>query len=216
VLYSDLGYIVAGEMLTRAAGAGLGDLFHELLATPLGLETCFLPAPPMASRAAATEVGQEYERALAGEAAVGYRGYRDGTIRGEVHDHHAWIAGGILGNAGLFGGARDLQRLGRELLGEGTGVLPAPVLARLRRPGPLAGGESRSEGFALNTRGLGSCGAALDEDSFGHTGFTGTSIWIEPRRRAIYVLLTNRVHPKVKAVDMPSFRREFHRLAAAL
>lgn len=216
VLYSDLGYIVAGEMLSRAAGAGIGELFHEILAAPLGLGACFRPAPPLARRAAATEVGQEYERALAGEAAAGYRGFRCGTIRGEVHDHNAWVAGGALGSAGLFGTARDLQRLGQELLGEGSGAFPAQVVARLRRPGPLAGLESRSEGFALNTGGSGSCGAALDEDAFGHTGFTGTSIWIEPRRRGIYVLLTNRVHPKVQAVDMPSFRREFHRLAAAL
>jgi CubicO group peptidase (beta-lactamase class C family) len=216
VLYSDLGYIVAGEMVARAAGAGIDVLFNELLATPLGLGACFRPAPPMARRAAATEVGQEYERALAGEAGAGYLGFREGTIRGEVHDHNAWVAGGVLGSAGLFGGARDLQRLGRELLGEGSGALPTPVLSRLRRPGALADGEARSEGFALNTGGTGSCGPALDEDAFGHTGFTGTSIWIEPRRRGIYILLTNRVHPRVQSVDIRALRREFHRLAAAL
>lgn len=216
VLYSDLGYVVAGEMVARAAGAGIDRLFHEMIAVPLGLDVSFRPDPARAPRAAATEVGQEYERALAGAVASGYRGFRSGTIRGEVHDHNAWVAGGVLGSAGLFGCARDLQRLGRELLGEGSGVFPPRVLTRLRQRSALAEGEARSEGFALNAAGSGSCGPALEEDAFGHTGFTGTSIWIEPRRRGIYILLTNRVHPRVQAVDMGAFRREFHRRAAAL
>ena len=103
-----------------------------------------------------------------------------------------------------------------ELLGEGNGTFPPRVLERLRRRGEATHGEARSEGFALNRGGRGSCGPALEEDAFGHTGFTGTSIWIEPGRRRIYILLTNRVHPRVRAVDMPAVRREFHRLAAAL
>jgi CubicO group peptidase (beta-lactamase class C family) len=215
-VYSDPGYMAAGEMVSRAAGAPLETLFAEAIAGPLGLRLGFRPPPETARRAAATEVGQEHERRLAGPEAQGYRGFREGPIRGEVHDHHAWVAGGVLGSAGLFGTAADLHRLGLEILGEGGGLLPARARERLsRRWGPDAG-EARSEGFALNLGGAGSGGPGLGDDAFGHSGFTGTSIWFEPRRRRVYVLLTNRIHPRVGEVDMFAFRRGFHAAAARL
>jgi CubicO group peptidase (beta-lactamase class C family) len=78
------------------------------------------------------------------------------------------------------------------------------------------GEEARSEAFALNDGGRGSCGPALSERAFGHTGFTGTSVWIDPVDDGVFVLLTNRVHAGPERVDMRGLRREFHRLAAEL
>jgi len=215
-VYSDPGYMAAAEMLARAAGSDLAELFAELFSRPLGLSACFRPGPEMARRAAATEVGQEFERAMAGEQAAGYDGWREGTIRGQVHDHHTWVAGGVLGSAGLFGTADDVHRLALECLGEGRGLIPARAVARMRARWAPAEGEARSEGFALNPEGEGSCGPALPDSAYGHTGKTGTSVWIDPDRRRIYILLTNRVHPSVRPVDMLGFRRGFHQVAAAL
>ena len=90
------------------------------------------------------------------------------------------------------------------------------ALERLRSLRGPEGEEARSEGFALNTAGAGSCGSALPETAFGHTGFTGTSLWIDPERSRIYVLLTNRIHPRVGSQDIAGFRREFHRIAAEI
>jgi CubicO group peptidase (beta-lactamase class C family) len=216
VVYSDPGYMAAGEMVRRAAGMGLDRLFRELVAEPLGLEATFCPGPELASRAAATEVGQACERELAGEQAAGYRGWREGVIRGEVHDHHTWIAGGVLGSAGLFGTAADVHRLAAECLDRDSGLFSGAVRQRQRARTSPPEEEARSEGFALNVDGAGSCGPALSDRAFGHTGFTGTSVWIDPEGDGVYVLLTNRIHPRVKQVDMPAFRREFHRLAADL
>ncbi len=216
VVYSDPGYMVVGEMLRRASGMALDRLFQEVLGGPLGLEATFCPPPELVGRAAATEVGQAFERELAGESAAGYRGWREGVIRGEVHDHHTWVAGGVLGNAGLFATAADLHRLGQECLGGGRALLSGRVLERLRMPASPVGQEARSEGFALNTGGEGSCGPALPESAFGHVGFTGTSLWLDPEGRRIYVLLTNRVHPQVGQGDMLEFRRNFHQLAMGI
>jgi CubicO group peptidase (beta-lactamase class C family) len=216
VLYSDPGYMAAGEMVGRAAGASLDQLFRELLAGPLDLEATFRPGPSLVARAAATEEGQEYERLLAGQEAAGYDGWRHGVIRGEVHDHHAWVAGGVLGSAGLFATAADLHRLALECLGRGRGLLGGRALERMRCGGPPIPGEARSEGFALNTGGQGSCGPALPAESFGHVGFTGNSLWNDPAGGRVYLLLTNRVHPRVGDHDMLEFRRGFHRLAAEI
>lgn len=216
VVYSDLGYMVVGEMLRRASGMTLDRLFREVIGEPLGLSATFCPAPQLAGRAAATEVGQAFERELAGAPAQGYGGWREGVIRGEVHDHHTWVAGGVLGSAGLFSTAADLHRLGLECLGGGRSLFSGRVLERMRTLASPVGQEARSHGFALNIGGEGSCGSALPESAFGHVGFTGTSLWLDPDRCRIYVLLTNRVHPSVGQVDMLEFRRGFHRIAAAI
>jgi len=216
VVYSDPGYMVVGEMLRRASGMPLDRLFQEVLGGPLGLEASFCPPPRLADGAAATEVGQAFERELAGELAAGYRGWREGVIRGNVHDHHAWVAGGVLGSAGLFATAADLHRLGQECLGRGHALFSGRVLERMRTLASPAGREARSHGFALNTGGQGSCGPALSDSAFGHVGFTGTSLWLDPESNRIYVLLTNRVHPRVGQENMLEFRRAFHQVAAAL
>ncbi len=218
VIYSDLGYIAAGEVLRRAAGSGLAALFDEVLARPLGLDARFSPAVDQKSRCAATEQGEEYERTLSGPAAGKHSRWRTEVIRGEVHDHHAWIAGGELGSSGLFATASDVHRMALECLEGGRGLIGSAARRRLwSGEQPLVEGDAWGQGFALNRGRRGSCGPALSEASFGHLGFTGCSLWIDPERRRIYVVLTNRIHPKVReATEIAAFRREFHRLAAEI
>jgi CubicO group peptidase (beta-lactamase class C family) len=208
--------MAAGEMVARAAGTSLDAIFREAIARPCGAAVGFRPEAESAARAAATENGQEFERELAGAEGQGYRGFREGRIRGEVHDHHAWIAGGVLGSAGLFADAAALDALARELLEPRALRIPGDARERLTGRREDVRGEPRSEGFILNLGGDSSGGPSLERGAFGHTGFTGTSLWIEPGRGRLYILLTNRIHPRVRHVDMLAFRQGFHRVAAAL
>jgi len=219
--YSDLGYIVMGEILERAAGAPLDRLAAELILEPAGAEARFRPGPDLLARVAATEEACKYERRKAGTEAAGYRGWREGVIRGEVHDQNAWAAGGVAGHAGLFGTARAVWAAVRGLLGRSPGPLSGKDLEALTLPMTGNLPEPRSAGFRVN-RGVDgksdpgtAAGVALSPETFGHNGFTGTSVWIDPRAGRVLVLLTNRVHPEVRDdVDMNEIRREFHASAA--
>jgi CubicO group peptidase (beta-lactamase class C family) len=217
VVYSCLGYILLGFALERAGAAPLQHLFEQHIARPLGLDDLlFNPPPSLRPRTAATEHGNVRERQLAGPAGTVYNEWRSGIIWAEVHDGNAHTLGGAAGNAGLFGSAGAVYTLAREFLGEGRGLLTEDQRLLFRRN--LSGGlqEDRSVGFQLASTAGCSAGPALSPGSFGHTGFTGTSLWIDPASRRIYVLLTNRVHPGFRDVDMNGVRRGFHAVAAAL
>jgi len=217
VVYSDLGYILLGLALERAGGASIDRLFSERVARPLGRDDLiYRPPEALRRQTAATETGNARERHLAGAAGEGYNGWRTGLIWGEVHDGNAHALGGAAGNAGLFGAAEAVAALGREFLGAGRGLIGGEGRMLMARCATEGLQEHRSAGFQIaSTRGS-SAGPALSPDSFGHTGFTGTSIWIDPGSRRVYVLLTNRVHPRFRDADMNGARREFHALAAGL
>ena len=218
VVYSDPGYILLGLALERAAGAPLDRLFAGRVARPLRLaELMFRPAPALRSRVAATEAGNRKERLLAGPEADRYNGWRTEVAWGEPHDLNARMLLGVSAHAGLFGTARAVHAVAREFLGDGSGLLLGDRQRELFRTSLTAGlGQDRSLGFLLASSPGGSAGGMMSRGSFGHTGFTGTSLWIDPLVRRIYVLLTNRVHPEFKEIDMNAIRRGFHDLAAAL
>ncbi len=217
VAYSDLGYILLGFVLERTGGAPLDRLFAERVARPLGTaDALYLPPVATRRRIAATETGNARERRLAGPDAEGYNGWRTEVIWGEVHDANAYTLGGVSGNAGLFGTAHAVFAVAREFLGERKGVVPDSQREFFHRSCTGGLSEERSVGFQLaSTRGS-SAGGALSPRSIGHTGFTGTSLWIDAESRRIYILLTNRVHPCFREIDMNAVRREFHQVAASL
>ena len=217
VVYSDPGYILLGLALERATGMPLDRLFAGRVAGPLRLaELLFGPAPAWRSRIAATEEGNRKERLLAGPEGDRYNGWRTEVAWGEPHDLNARMLGGVSAHAGLFGTARAVHAVARVFLGRGSDLLGDRQRA-LFRTGLTAGlGQNRSLGFLLATGHGGSAGEMMSRGSFGHTGFTGTSLWIDPDARRIYVLLTNRVHPEDREIDMNAIRRGFHDLAAAI
>jgi serine-type D-Ala-D-Ala carboxypeptidase len=217
VAYSDPGYILLGFALERAGGAPLDRLFETLITNPLQIieDLLYRPAPDLRRRIAATEEGNRKERLLAGPEGDGYNGWSAEVAWGDVHDLNARALGGISAHAGLFGTARAVHRLALEVLGPGSGLLEESQ-RRLMRTNLTAGlGEDRSLGYLLASSPGSAAGGALSRRSFGHTGFTGTSLWIDPDARRIYVLLTNRVHPEFREIDMNAIRRGFHHLAAA-
>ncbi len=219
VLYSDLGFILLGAVLEEVAGKKLDRLFLDEIAEPLDLTGIGFPGvagsgdrpagidKKRLDSAAATEVGNRYERDLAGEAGRKAE-LRDGLIQGEVHDGNAWAVGGVTGHAGLFGSAPDSAAICRELLAPGGGIFGEGPVDRLLKP--RIGGRS----FGLRTApDCSSPAGVLPEPALGHTGFTGTAFWIDPGSSRYWVLLTNRVHPKVEATGFQEVRRQFLRRA---
>ncbi|MGN9891873.1 serine hydrolase [Micromonospora sp. L31] len=187
-VYSDLGLIALGVLVERVTGRPLADLVRDGVTAPLGMtDTGYNPGPELRSRIAATE----------------YQPYAGrGMVWGEVHDENAWSLGGVAGHAGVFSTAADLSLLCQSLLngGEyrGRRILRADtvraMLVNYNAPLEAAYPESdRGLGFELNKHwymmGLSSPVA------FGHTGFTGTSLVIDPLSHSFLILLSNRVHP---------------------
>lgn len=177
-IYSDLGAITLGMMVERITGQGLDVFLHERVFAPLGMvNTFFKPADSVKFRVAPTEVSPP-------------RGY---PLQGEVHDENAYALGGVAGHAGLFSTASDLSIFAQMILegGEYKGVRivsdSAVKLFTTRASG------SRALGWAMADGQWGS-GRFMSEGSFGHVGYTGTSLWIDPEREMFVILLTNRVH----------------------
>ena len=185
-VYSDLGYLLLGESMSRSSGLALDELVLREVGEPLAL------AIGSARQWLAREVG--FMARVAPTEIVVARG---GPLRGVVHDENAWaIAGhGIAGHAGLFGSAEGVVRFGCAVLGAlgGTeGWLSAAELAPLVRARP--GGTLRAGFDGVSASGS-SAGTRQGPRAFGHLGFTGTSLWCDPDADLVSVILTNRVHP---------------------
>jgi CubicO group peptidase (beta-lactamase class C family) len=199
VIYSDLNFLVLGDVLETYFSAGLDVSFTSLVAQPAGSGARFLPDPE--SPAAATEKGDVTERRMAAALGISYPHFRTGVVVGEVHDGNAFRRGGVAGNAGLFGTARDVWQLARVWLD--------PERREFTRDRTPELAEARGIAWQ-GRRGAGSASAEMPDSAFGHTGFTGTSVWIDPDAGRISVLLTNRIHPVARDVDFNAVRRRFH------
>ena len=208
-VYSDLGYILLGRVLEIVTGAALDRLFLERVAAPLGLGSMVFPGlPGIGRRAAATECGNRFERDLAGDRAAGYR-FREGMIRGHVHDGNAWAMGGVAGHAGLFGALDDVVALVREIIAPARLGLESRGRRRLLQPVRDGGRTFGFQPAALSP----AASSILPDQAPGHTGFTGTSVWLDPGTSRYWVLLANRVHPTAGRSGFQTVRREFHRLS---
>ena len=179
-IYSDLGADLLGWVVEAASGQSLDQFLEQRVYTPLGMrETTFRPHWTLRDRIAPTELTPP-------------RGY---PLRGEVHDENAFVLGGVAGHAGLFSTASDLAIFAQMMLngGElnGVRVIADTTVALFTARTPSRG--TRALGW--DTCGHeGTCGKFLSERAYGHTGFTGTSMWIDPDRDLFVILLTNRVH----------------------
>lgn len=183
-LYSDVGMITAGRIAEIAGGAPLDVLVRERITDPLGLtDTVYRPDPSLLPRIVATEYKPE-------------RG--SGCVRGEVHDETAYALGGVAGHAGLFSTAGDLLRFGEALRTGGAGVVSPDLIAEMvrdQRRGVDHGLPSAEYRQGLGVRIGDPAIVGPLTDAFGHSGFTGTSLVVDPGRRLTVVLLTNNIHP---------------------
>jgi CubicO group peptidase (beta-lactamase class C family) len=235
VIYSDLNYIILGFVLERVTGEQLDRLAEREIFEPLGLRrTMFNPPAHLLSEIAATERGQEFElsNAIADaearswqKSAVQYKSmfpndpyqsyWRKELIWGGVHDGNANFMGGIAGHAGLFSTAREAFIIANQVLA-GSKLLSPETLPLFTANMTVGYSTSRSIAWILAETPDCSAGPALPPTAFGHNGFTGTSIWIDPARQRVLVLLTNRVHPRVHSIDMRELRRQFNTLAVQM
>jgi beta-N-acetylhexosaminidase len=197
-VYSDLGIILMAEIIERLTGRTLDDLAKSYIFSPLGMkDTMFRPPKKLWPQIAPTEIDNQLRRRL---------------VQGEVHDENAFAIGGVSGHAGLFSTAPDLAVFCQMLLNGGVyahqRILRRATIAQFTTPQQLSGG-TRTLGWAVPTEG-GSSGHYFSAHSFGHTGFTGTSIWIDPDRQLFVVLLTNRVHPTRENTKIQQVRPALH------
>lgn len=202
--YSDLGYILLGEVVGHVSGQSVAEFANERVFQPLGMKsTRYLPPKESHGRTAATFCPD-----------------RDRVLVGEVHDGNCHALGGVAGHAGLFGNIGDLEQYARMLLkgGEYDGVrilAPLAAIAMGRNQNP-AGLNGHTLGWFTRPSGFLPAGDFLPADTFGHTGFTGTSLLLCPSLAVGILLLTNRVYQRQDAADFLRFRRRFHNAVAGL
>ena len=216
VLYSDLGFITLGLLLERLKGKQISQLAQNEIFQPLQLKkTFFNPEQAMQTGIAACELGNAYERETCRAANAGqYRSWREELIWGQVHDGNAFFLGGEAGHAGLFADAADTLTVANQFLA-GRSRLLKPETCELFRTNLTEGlNEARSAGWQLAATTDSTAGPSLPADSFGHTGFTGTTCWIDPGNERVFILLTNRTHAhSLPFTNINSVRRQFHTLA---
>ena len=199
-VYSDLGIILMAEIIERLTGRTLDDLAKSFIFSPLGMkDSMYKPPKKLWPTIAPTEIDNNFRHRL---------------IQGEVHDENAFAIGSVSGHAGVFSTAPDLAAICQMLLNGGVyahqRILRRTTVAQFTMPQQLSGG-TRTLGWAVPTSG-GLSGHYFSAHSFGHTGFTGTSIWIdpEPDRQLFVVFLTNRVHPTRENQKIQQVRRDLH------
>jgi len=222
VIYSDLGFIVLGFLLERLMGSRLDELALNRIINPLELQhTFFNPAAAMRTGVAACETGNAYERdmcekSFSVESIVSYRGWRKEVLWGEVHDGNAHFLGGTAGHAGLFSTAPETLRLANQFIAGQSQLLSSQTCELFQQNMTEGLTEARSFAWQLAATRDSTAGPSLSSDAFGHTGFTGTSCWIDAERERVFILLTNRTHARALPFEnINAVRREFHRLAVA-
>jgi len=186
------------EIVERLAGRTLDDLARTFIFSPLGMkDTMYRPPKKLWPSIAPTEIDNNLRHRM---------------VQGEVHDENAFAIGGVSGHAGVFSTAPDLAAFCQMLLNGGVyshqRILRRATISQFTAPQQLSGG-TRTLGWAVPTGG-GSSGHYFSTHSFGHTGFTGTSIWIDPDRQLFVVLLTNRVHPTRENTKIQQVRPALH------
>jgi CubicO group peptidase (beta-lactamase class C family) len=209
MVYGDVNFLILGEIIRRVTGGPIAEYCHRHIFHPLQM-----------TRTAFEPLKQGWEIAIAPTA---YCPYRKQLLRGQVHDENAWVMGGEGGNAGLFSTAADLHRFARMVLDggelEGVRVLSAAGIEAMRRNHSPRKLPPRGLGWDLKGEGTGymSCGELMPPGTIGHTGFTGTSLWMDPASGLTVITLSHRVHisREKNQQDMIRFRPRLHNLIVA-
>ena len=229
VVYSDLGFILLGEAITRLTRHPLDVALRERVLGPLRLSTThYRPISEQGCR------GVEVQRCWGAEeqfpclprslaplppctsappsciAPTEFCAWRGRRLRGEVHDENGARLGGVAGHAGLFGSAADVATLGQMYLAGGTPLLRAETVAEMTRLQAQDGLTRRGLSWALWSPDPEASGHPFSERAYGHTGFTGTSLWVDPARGLVVALLTNRVYFGRDPAPIAALRHAVH------
>ncbi len=229
MIYSDVNFIVLAELVKRISGKPVDKFARENIFEPLGMkDTGFNPAAFLKARIAPTEKrgGADQNRDREGAAKEGTAKDPEHWMRGEVHDPRSYLLGGVAGHAGLFSTADDLAIYCQMILNggeyQGRRILSPMGVQRMTEARPSAGngsdGNSRGLGWDVYSGFSANRGDLFPIGSFGHTGFTGTGLWLDPTSKTFVVFLSNRVHPKLdsrKPADVGSLRGRVASVVAA-
>ena len=183
VAYSDLGFMLVGTAIERLTSRTLSDIITERVLEPLrAVDAGFNPPPDVRGRIACTERDS----------------WRGRLLQGEVHDENCWAMGGVSAHAGLFARAAAVADIGEAYrdggIASGGRLLSRHTALAAMREWARSADERRGLAWALRTEHRQSCGSLFGPRSFGHTGYTGTSLWVDPDRGLTVALLTNRVY----------------------
>ena len=223
VIYSDLNFILVGFVTERLFGKPIHHAYTTKVISRLGLVRSFFGSLDTLRREiAASENGNEYEKQTCIE--LGYlkeppedgtkNSFRTDVIWGEVHDGNAYFMGGVAGHAGLFSTAEEVFKIAQQFLPNYTKLLKPQTCELFHTNFTRGLNEDRSFAFQLASTEGSTAGSKMSPESFGHTGFTGTSLWIDPVKERVFVLLTNRTHNHpLPFVNINAVRRRFHDLS---
>ena len=192
--YSDIGFILLGEFLEKIAGERLDEFCAREVFSPLALNFIFCPQPYISKYIPPTEIDPAYRMRM---------------IQGEVGDENASAMGGVAGHAGLFGDALSVARFAECILGGGSPIFKAETVKRFTARAALPEGTSRTLGWDTPSAPSQS-GTRFSEGSFGHLGYTGTSLWCDPERKLSVTLLTNRTWPDATNQAIKVLRPRLH------
>lgn len=196
-LYSDVSFLLLGYVLEELTGGPLDRAVHHHVWDPMGVRGLHFRRVDRGA-----EAGRDEKFAATEDSE-----WRGGVLQGQVHDDNCWAMGGYGGHAGVFGAVRDVLFFSREILkGHFSREVTRAMCSRVTEPA----GCERTLGWDTPTEGSASCGRHFSPASFGHLGFTGTSLWIDPEAGLAVTLLTNRVHPSRENERIREFRPRFH------
>lgn len=222
VIYSDLNFLMVGFLIEKIYGKLLDEIAETEIFKPLNLQnTFFNPPKNLQKQIAASEKGNTFERQTCID--TGYEiqnpksKIRNRIIWGEVHDNNCYFMDGVAGHAGLFSNASETFKIANQFLAESTVLLKSETCKLFRTNFTPNLNQARSIAFQLAATKDSTASEALEKDSFGHLGFTGTSVWIEPSKERIFILLTNRTHNRdLPFADLKEIRQKFHRISTKL
>ena len=213
VIYSCLGFILLHQLLERIHASTVERMASDQIFAPLGLErSMFNPPASLRPKIAATEWASVSEREMVRQRGLEFEQFRESMIWGEVNDGNAFYMGGVAGNAGLFASARDVFEITRAYLDGEESLLPESLARKSRENHTPALDENRGLGWQLRIPREDHPSFVLSDDAFGHTGFTGTSVFADPTRDLIVVILTNRLHPSAGPTNTHYIRRNVHQI----
>jgi len=219
VIYSDLNFMLVGFLVERLLGKAIYAAYETEVMTRLGLVRSFFGNLDSFRREiGASENGNAYEEQTCKDQFPDIRipqsALRNHLIWGEVHDGNAYFMGGVAGHAGLFSTAEEVFKIAQQFLPNYTRLLKPETTDLFRTNFTPGHNEHRSFAFQLASTEGSTAGAKMSPESFGHTGFTGTSLWIDPVKERVFVLLTNRTHNHpLPFVNINFVRRKFHDLS---
>ena len=231
IVYSDLNFLLLTFLIEQWTTSRIDLVAIREIFEPLRLvDTSFNPLSELRHRIAASEKGNAFERQTCVDLgypldsndpakspvaiAPGSDSFRNDVIWGEVHDGNAYFMGGAAGHAGLFSNAEEVFKIAQQFLPNYTTLLKPETCELFRTNFTPGMNEHRSFAFQLASTPDSTAGTKMSPESFGHLGFTGTSLWINPVKERVFILLTNRTHNHaLPFVNINSVRRRFHDLA---